>query len=153
MIFWQNCFANKPDGLSMAARFAVRSAITAVLGVGTFLAYYFFLADKVLHEPAVVGDINGNALGWWNWVVIWTLPYVLGLQSWGLPQDAPDQSDTITDAPGTTISHTQSAASTAEPVAPHRGHRHGLTRRLTRQSSGQCRRGLTSVGIAATWRS
>ena len=122
MILWQNCFANKPDGLPLAARCAVRIAITFVLGVVTFLAYYFFLAEKVLHEPAAAGSISGNALGWWNWVVLWTLFYVLGLQSWGLPQNAADQAkaDALTDAPTTTPAPSPRAAPTAEPTAPPR---------------------------------
>lgn len=123
MILWQNCFANKPDHLAPTARFTARIVITLALGIVTFLAYHYFIADKVLHEPEVVGNISGNALGWWNWVVIWTLFYVLGLQSWGLPKDSdPDQSDTIAESPGTTATHEESTvhASSTEPVAAHR---------------------------------
>ena len=103
----------------MAARFAVRLTITAVLGVVTFLAYYFVIAELVLHEPIAAGDISGNALGWWNWVVLWALFYVLGSQNWGLPQGPPEQSDTVADAPGTSSPYPQNGAPAAES-APDR---------------------------------
>jgi AAT family amino acid transporter len=88
MILWQNCFANKPDGLPAAGRYAARIVVTLLLGIGTFFLYFHVLAGGLLHEPPMTENIDGNALGWMDWMVLWTLFYVLCLQSWGLPKPA-----------------------------------------------------------------
>ncbi|AEF42815.1 hypothetical protein [Hoyosella subflava] len=93
MIFWANACGNRPDGLSPAVNYAVRIGVTLALGVGTFLAYYFLFAGTVLHEPAVAGALHGNALGWMNWMVLWTLYYVVCLESYGLPRPVPSPRD------------------------------------------------------------
>ncbi|WP_338886881.1 hypothetical protein [Rhodococcus sovatensis] len=77
MIFWANGFGNK-------FRPAVRAALTCALALGTFLFYYRFAAEHILHEPAVAAGISGNALGFIDWLVLWTLIYVVGFQSLGL---------------------------------------------------------------------
>lgn len=88
MILWQNCFANKPDGLPAPGRYAARIIITLLLGIGTFFLYFHVLAGGLLHEPPMTENIDGNAPGWMDWMVLWTLFYVLCLQSWGLPKPA-----------------------------------------------------------------
>ncbi|MDF3281651.1 hypothetical protein [Gordonia sp. N1V] len=88
MIFWANGFGN---------RFApaVRAVLTFVLAVGTFLLYYRFAAGHVLHEPAVASGLAGNALGFVDWLVLWTLIYVVAFQSMGLRRlvDDPEPAD------------------------------------------------------------
>ncbi|XVQ06792.1 hypothetical protein ACQP1W_29605 [Spirillospora sp. CA-255316] len=88
MIAWGNAFGNKPTNLGVAANMAARVAITFSLGVVTFVAYYWFVADKLLHEPAVAGHLHGNALGFMDWFALVTLLYVVGFGSYGLPQPA-----------------------------------------------------------------
>ncbi len=90
MILWQNCFGNKPDGLAPAPRYLARLAVTLALGIATFALYFRVLAGSLLHEPAMTDRLSGNALGWMDWMVLWTLFYVLCLQSWGLPKAAPE---------------------------------------------------------------
>lgn len=89
MIFWTNCFGNKPTGASDAVNAIARVGITFVLGVVTFLLYYFVLADFVLHEPELLPGLAGNALGWMDWWVMWTLIYVLCFESLGLSKLRP----------------------------------------------------------------
>ncbi|WHU46855.1 hypothetical protein QNM97_23285 [Gordonia sp. L191] len=88
MIFWANGFGN---------RFApgVRAVLTLVLAVGTFLLYYRFAAGHVLHEPGVASGLSGNALGFVDWLVLWTLIYVVAFQSMGLRRlvDDPESAD------------------------------------------------------------
>lgn len=86
MIFWSNAFGNYPNGPSSARNYVVRAAITLVLGIGTFLVYYYLIAGPVLHEPVVTGSMHGNALGWMDWMVLWALFYILCLNSYGLPK-------------------------------------------------------------------
>lgn len=92
MILWANAFGNKPTGGSEAANLLTRTLVTFALAAGTFVAYYFVIAEKVLHEPPVVGEISGNALGFMDWVALVTLLYVVGFGSWGLrpPADEPE---------------------------------------------------------------
>lgn len=91
MIIWANAFGNKPTELGEPANLAIRAAVTFGLGVATFVAYYFVLAENVLHEPVVVGDIAGNALGFMDWVALVALLYIVGFGSLGLraPEEAP----------------------------------------------------------------
>ena len=84
MIFWANAFANLPTSLGTVANHAARTAITFALAVATFLLYYRFAAQNVLHEPAAATGIHGNALGFLDWMVLWTLLYVVGFESIGL---------------------------------------------------------------------
>lgn len=93
MILWANAFGNKPTRASEATNLVARTLITFTLAMGTFVAYYFVLAEKVLHEPAVVGGISGNALGFMDWVALVTLLYVVGFGSWGLrpPAEEPER--------------------------------------------------------------
>jgi amino acid transporter, AAT family len=86
MVAWANAFGNPPGGgRGLAATFAVRLGTTFVLGVLTYLAYYFFLAGVVLHEPVAGASMHGDALGFLNWVVLWMLWYILFLGSYGIP--------------------------------------------------------------------
>jgi len=85
MIAWANVFGNRPVGQSAAANYAMRIGVTFVLGMATYLVYYFWLAGTVLHEPVVIGGMHGDALGFIDWVVLWMLWYVLFFGSWGLP--------------------------------------------------------------------
>lgn len=77
MIFWANGFGNRCAP-------AVRAALTFVLALGTFVLYYRFGAEHILHEPEIATGLSGNALGFIDWLVLWTLIYVVGFQSLGL---------------------------------------------------------------------
>jgi AAT family amino acid transporter len=88
MIYWSNACANVPNTPSAAKNYAVRIVITLLLGIGTFLIYYHMIAGTVLHEPVVAGDLYGNALGFIDWAVLWTLFYVVCFESYGLRQPA-----------------------------------------------------------------
>jgi amino acid transporter, AAT family len=94
MIMWQNGFGNRGFGRSAAAVAATRVVITFVLGVASFLGYYYGFAGSVLHEPVVVGSVHGNALGFFDWLVLWTLFYVVGLESFGLVRRQAEQAAT-----------------------------------------------------------
>ncbi len=96
MVLWANAFGNRPIGRSAGVNYAVRIAVTLVLGIGTFVLYYYVVAGTVLHEPVVAGALHGNALGWMDWMVLWTLFYVVGLGSFGLPA----QPEVSADEPG-----------------------------------------------------
>ncbi|GAA4389787.1 hypothetical protein [Tsukamurella soli] len=89
MIFWANAFENRPTSLGTIANAAIRLALTFVLAVATFELYYRFGARRILHEPAVAAGLSGNALGFLDWAVLWTLFYVVGFQSYGLGRWAP----------------------------------------------------------------
>ncbi|MDJ0393480.1 hypothetical protein QMK17_09050 [Rhodococcus sp. G-MC3] len=82
MIFWANGFGNRFGP-------SVRAALTFVLALGTFLLYYRFAAQHILHEPEVATGISGNALGFVDWLVLWTLIYVVAFQSLGLKKLSP----------------------------------------------------------------
>jgi len=91
VIFWSNAFSNFPNTVSAPKNHAVRIVITLALGIATFLAYYRVIASSVLHEPVAAGNLYGNALGFIDWAVLWTLFYVVFLESYGLRQaDAAD---------------------------------------------------------------
>lgn len=90
MVAWANVFGNRPTHLGAAANAAARIAITLVLGLATYPLYYFVLAGPVLHEPAVMGAMHGDALGFMDLAVLWTLWYVLFLGSYGLPAQRAD---------------------------------------------------------------
>lgn len=89
MIFWANAFGNRPTHFGDGRNLLLRAALTFGLAVVTFLIYYRFAAEHVLHEPVVAGDLHGNALGFLDWLVLWTLLYVVGFQSFGLRRWAP----------------------------------------------------------------
>ena len=84
MIFWSNACGNFPNTESAPKNYLVRVGITLALGIGTFLAYYHVIASAVLHEPAAAGDLFGNALGFIDWMILWTLLYVVCFESYGL---------------------------------------------------------------------
>ncbi|WP_372489516.1 hypothetical protein [Candidatus Mycolicibacterium alkanivorans] len=84
MILWANAFGNRPTGLNMAVNYAIRTALTLALAVVSFIFYYRFAAEHILHEAAVAPGINGNALGFVDWMVLMTLLYVVGFESLGL---------------------------------------------------------------------
>ncbi|WP_231645293.1 hypothetical protein [Mycolicibacterium mengxianglii] len=84
MILWANAFGNRPTGLGAAANYTIRVALTLVLAVITFVFYYRFAAENILHEPAIASGIGGNALGFIDWMVLMTLLYVVGFESLGL---------------------------------------------------------------------
>lgn len=85
MVAWANVFGNYPTHRGTAVNFAFRLVVTFLLGTLTFLFYSFVLAGSLLHEPVVAGGLYGEALGFMNWLVLWTLWYVLFLGSFGLP--------------------------------------------------------------------
>lgn len=85
MVLWANAFANKPTEMGAAANYLIRIAVTFGLGLATFIAYYYFVAGTILNEPIIAGNLYGNALGWMDWMVLWTLFYVVCLGSYGLP--------------------------------------------------------------------
>jgi AAT family amino acid transporter len=99
MIFWSNACANFPNTASAARNYATRIVITLLLGIGTFLTYYHLIAGPVLHEPVAAGDLYGNALGFIDWAVLWTLFYVVCLESFGLRQPAAAAAPTQVDVP------------------------------------------------------
>ena len=99
MIFWSNACGNVPNTASAARNYVARIGITLLLGIGTFLAYYYFVAETVLHEPVAAGDLHGNALGFINWVILWTLFYVVCLESYGLRQPQVEVETTVTVPP------------------------------------------------------
>lgn len=86
MILWPNVFDNYPNhaNMSAAAKYCIRIAVTFILGILTFLTYYFVLAGPVLHEPAVGSTMAGNALGFIDWWILWVLWYVLCFDSIGI---------------------------------------------------------------------
>lgn len=100
MIAWANVFGNKPTGYSAWINVTVRIAVTAALALLTYPLYYFVLAPYVLHEPLAAGTLYGDALGFVDWAVLWTLWYVLFLGSWGLPpaHEAAEVEPTLPDA-------------------------------------------------------
>jgi AAT family amino acid transporter len=98
MIFWSNACGNFPVTTSAARNYAGRMGITLALGLVTFLAYYHLIAGPVLHEPVAAGDLYGNALGFIDWAVLWTLFYVVCLESYGLRQPAAAAAATETPA-------------------------------------------------------
>ncbi|MDN3054762.1 hypothetical protein PH213_09455 [Streptomyces sp. SRF1] len=51
----------------------------------TFLTYYRFAADTLLHEPVTAGNPHGNALGFMERFALVTPLYVVGFGSYGLP--------------------------------------------------------------------
>ncbi len=77
MIFWANGFGNRFGPVA-------RVLITFTLAVATFIFYYRFAAGHILHEPEVATGVSGNALGFIDWLVLWTLIYVVGYGSLGL---------------------------------------------------------------------
>lgn len=85
MVLWANVFGNQPVRFGAGANYALRLVVTYVLGLITYPVYYFWLAGGVLHEPAVTGAMHGDALGFLNLIVLWTLWYVLFFGSWGVP--------------------------------------------------------------------
>ena len=102
MIVWGNAFGNRPTDLGVAGNLAARVAITFGLAVGTFVLYYGVLAEHLLHEPAVAGDLSGNALGFLDWFALVALLYVVGFEGWPLrpvvepgPAPAPTPSTAI----------------------------------------------------------
>lgn len=84
MIFWANACGNRPTTGNVIVGRVARAVITFALAVVTFLVYYRWGAAVVLHEPALAPGISGNALGFMDWMVLWTLFYVVGFESWGL---------------------------------------------------------------------
>ena len=85
MVTWANAFGNFPTDRGLGATLGIRLGATFVLGLVTYLLYYFFLAGVVLHEPAAGASMHGDALGFVNLLVLWLLWYVLFLGSWGIP--------------------------------------------------------------------
>ncbi|MCZ4550256.1 hypothetical protein [Gordonia rubripertincta] len=90
MIFWANAFGNRPTGFGTATNLAIRTGVTLALAVATFVFYYRFAAEHILHEPAAAPGISGNALGFIDWLVLWTLLYVVGFGSLGLRRLSPE---------------------------------------------------------------
>lgn len=84
MILWSNAFGNHPTGYSDSVNYLVRFAVTFALGVASFVCYYWFAAEHILHEPVIAGALHGNALGFFDWTILWTLLYVVGFESYGL---------------------------------------------------------------------
>lgn len=96
MILWGNAFGNRPTAYGTALDLVCRAALTFALAVVTFVAYYYVLAEHVLHEPPVAGALHGNALGFLDWFALVTLLYVVGFGSY--PLRAPEVAS-VPDAP------------------------------------------------------
>lgn len=81
MVLWANAFGN----ISFAGLIG-RVIITFAIAVAVFLAYFHGFAQHVLHEPPVAegATIHGNGLGFVNWMILFTLLYVVAGDSWGL---------------------------------------------------------------------
>ena len=106
MVAWGNCFGNYPADRGLAATFGIRVGVTFVLGLVTFLVYYYFAAGVILHEPQVAGAMHGDALGFLDLGVLWILWYVLCLESYGLPRMRSGPGDTAAmDATETPLTH------------------------------------------------
>lgn len=84
IVLWSNAFGNWPRFRPLAVQYLLRVLITFGLGVVTFVGYYFVFAHHVLHEPVVAGGISGDALGWIDLMIFWTLVYVLCFEFWGI---------------------------------------------------------------------
>ncbi|MEW2504182.1 hypothetical protein AB0878_27320 [Amycolatopsis sp. NPDC047767] len=84
MIAWANIFGNRPTRFTAGVNVILRIVITGVLACGTYPLYYFVLAPHVLHEPVSAGTLHGDALGFIDWAILWTLWYVVFLGSYGL---------------------------------------------------------------------
>ncbi|MGI9157064.1 MAG: hypothetical protein ACR2FG_10560 [Marmoricola sp.] len=95
MIVWANAFGNKPTRLGATANLAARVAITFALAVGTFVLYYYVLAEHLLHEPPVAGNLSGNALGFMDWFALVALLYVVGFESYPLRTPAAEAADDV----------------------------------------------------------
>ena len=93
MIAWANVFGNQPVRYGPGANYAVRVVVTYVLGVVTYLGYYFVLSGAVLHEPVLTGQMHGDALGFVDWVVLWMLWYVIFFGSLGVPPMRADDAE------------------------------------------------------------
>jgi AAT family amino acid transporter len=98
MIVWANAFGNKPTGLGELVNLLVRGVVTFALAAATFVGYYFLAAEHLLHEPALVGSVAGNALGFMDWFALVALLYIVGFESFGLrgPADAATEADPLT---------------------------------------------------------
>lgn len=81
-IFWSTCANNWALGRSGTTQRFSRVAVTLGLGVVTFVSYYRFFADAVLHEPAAADSVAGNALGFVDLVVLVLLIHVVGFRRW-----------------------------------------------------------------------
>jgi AAT family amino acid transporter len=91
MIFWSNACGNFPNTPQPMRNYVARIAITFSLGVLTFLTYYCAIAKSMLHEPVAALGLYGNALGFVNWMILWTLVYVVCFDSYGLRQPEIDE--------------------------------------------------------------
>lgn len=98
MIVWANAFDNRPTAFSDAVNLAARAAITFALALGTFVLYYYVLAEHVLHEPQVAGGLHGNALGFMDLFALVALLYVVGFGSY--PFRRPQEPAAVDDAVG-----------------------------------------------------
>lgn len=109
MILWANAFGNRPTALGELANFAARAAITFGFALGTFILYYYVLAEHLLHEPAVAGRLHGNALGFMDLFALVALLYVVGFGSF--PFRAPQQPAAELQIPSTASTPLEGAAS------------------------------------------
>ena len=106
MVTWANAFGNPPGDRGLGATFGIRLGVTFVLGLVTYVLYYFFLAGVVLHEPVAGATLHGDALGFVNLLVLWLLWYILFLESFGLPRMRTGPGDTAAvDATETPLTH------------------------------------------------
>lgn len=96
MVFWANAFSNRPTALSAAANYVIRAILTLSLAVVTFVFYYRFAAEQILHEPSVAPGISGDALGFVDWLVLVTLLYVVAFESFGLRRLMSDEAAVLT---------------------------------------------------------
>lgn len=95
MIMWANGFGNHPVKGSLARRGVVRIVVTLALGISTYLLYFLVIAGGLLHEPVLAGALHGNALGFMDWAIMWTLFYVVCCGSFGLPAPRADQTSEV----------------------------------------------------------
>lgn len=62
---------------SVALARAVRTAVVALLAIGTYMLFMRFFATTVLHFPATSGRYGGNPLLWVDWAIIIVLWYAV----------------------------------------------------------------------------
>ncbi|MDF1704896.1 MAG: hypothetical protein P1U38_08985 [Aeromicrobium sp.] len=81
-IFWVNYRPDRPTHRSIVADRWIRVAITFALALLTFVVYYRFAAEHVLHESLISTGVAGNALGFIDWVIVWMLLHAVAFERW-----------------------------------------------------------------------
>ena len=74
---WGLVWGAPPNSLGAVGNRLVRTAIVAVLAVGTYVIFMNVLATKVLHFAAIKDDYGGSPLVWMDWVILVLLWYAV----------------------------------------------------------------------------